>query len=98
MSYDDDPFAGIPDDPTADLDRAEQTLSIRVERRTYDKPVTVIEGFDPGATDLDSLSSDLKSAVGAGGTVDADAGLIEVQGDHAERLSDLLADRGFEIA
>ncbi|QZP37367.1 translation initiation factor [Halobaculum magnesiiphilum] len=98
MSDDDDPFAGIPDDPTADLDRADQTLSIRVERRTYDKPVTVIEGFDPDATDLADLASELKSAVGAGGTVDADAGVIEVQGDHADRVRDLLADRGFEVA
>lgn len=58
----------------------------------------MIEGFEPGATDLDVLSSELKSAVGAGGTVDEDAGVIEVQGDHAECVRDLLADRGFEIA
>ncbi|WP_435063113.1 translation initiation factor [Halobaculum sp. EA56] len=93
---DEDPFAGIPDDPTADLDRAEQTLSIRVERRTYDKPVTVIEGFDPDAVDLRELASELKRAVGAGGTVDD--GVIEVQGEHAERVRALLEERGFTVA
>lgn len=90
-----DPFDGIPDDPTADLNRSEQTLSVRVERRTYDKPVTVIEGFDPDATDLKELASELKRAVGAGGTVDD--GTVEVQGDHEERVRDLLGDRGFAI-
>ncbi|WP_277553535.1 stress response translation initiation inhibitor YciH [Halobaculum limi] len=91
-----DPFAGIPDDLTADLDRAQQTLSVRVERRTYNKPVTVIEGFDPDATDLKALASELKRAVGAGGTVDDAA--IEVQGDHADRVRDILAQQGFEVA
>ena len=96
MTADDDPFAGIPDDPTADLDRAEQVLSIRVERRTYNKPVTVIEGFDPNAVDMKALGTEIKRAMGAGGTVDD--GTIEVQGDHEERVRELLAERGFEIA
>ncbi|WP_348611971.1 translation initiation factor [Halobaculum rarum] len=91
-----DPFDGIPDDLTADLDRSEQTLSVRVERRTYNKPVTVIEGFDPDATDLKELASELKRAVGAGGTVDDAA--IEVQGDHEERVRGLLEERGFRLA
>lgn len=95
MGDSDDPFAGIPDDPTADLDRSEQLLSVRVEKRTYNKPVTVVEGFDPDATDLKDLASELKSAVGAGGTVDG--ATIEVQGDHADRVADLLADRGFTV-
>lgn len=96
MTDSDDPFAGIPDDLTADLDRAEQLLSIRVERRTYNKPVTVIEGFDPDAVDTKALGKEIKQAMGAGGTVDG--GTIEVQGDHEERVRDLLAERGFEIA
>ncbi|MFC7069320.1 translation initiation factor [Halobaculum lipolyticum] len=96
MTDSDDPFAGIPDDLTADLDRAQQVLSIRVERRTYNKPVTVIEGFDPEAVDMKALGTEIKRAMGAGGTVDG--GTIEVQGDHEERVRDLLVERGFEIA
>ena len=44
---DDDPFENfdIPDDPTADLDRATQQLTIRTESRRYDKPVTIVEGL-----------------------------------------------------
>ena len=92
-----DPFddLDIPDDPTADLDRATQRLTVRTEKRRYDKPVTVVEGFE-GDTDLSALASELKSAVGAGGTVKD--GAVEVQGDHRERVRDLLEERGFQVA
>ncbi|WP_121822341.1 SUI1 family translation initiation factor [Halostella salina] len=93
---DDDPFddLGVPDDPTADLDRASQRLRVRTESRRYGKPVTVIEGFEGGA-DVDALASDLKSALGAGGTVKAES--IELQGDHADRVPQLLRDRGYQV-
>lgn len=93
----DDPFDEIPDptDPMSDLSRAEQRLSIDVEKRTYDKPVTVVEGFDTDTVDVDDIASDLKSAVGAGGTVDD--GTVEIQGDHRERVRDLLEKKGFTV-
>jgi translation initiation factor 1 len=93
----DDPFEGldVPDDPTADLDRAPQQLSVRTEERRYDKPVTVVEGFE-GSTDLPELASQLKSAVGAGGTVKDDA--VEVGGDHRERVRELLEEKGLQVA
>ncbi|WP_232687219.1 translation initiation factor [Halobacterium zhouii] len=91
----DDPFDEIPDDPTSDLDRATQQLTVRVERRTYDKPVTIVEGFDENSVDVSAVASELKSQLGAGGTVDD--GTIEVQGDHTDRVPDLLRDQGFEV-
>lgn len=92
---DDDPFADLPDDPLDDLERAEQRLTVRIERRTYNKPVTVVEGFDAGSVDLGDLASDLKRSLGTGGTVDD--GAIELQGDHRERVVDLLRTRGFVV-
>lgn len=92
----DDPFDEIPDDPTADLDRATQQLTVRVEKRTYDKPVTIVEGFDESEVDVQAVASSLKSKVAAGGTVDG--GTIELQGDHSDRVPDLLRDEGFEVA
>lgn len=93
----DDPFEGldVPDDPTADLDRATQQLTVRTEKRRYDKPVTIVEGFE-GSTDVSSLASQLKSSVGAGGTVKD--GAIEIQGDHRDRVRELLEERGFRVA
>ncbi|WP_313691081.1 stress response translation initiation inhibitor YciH [Halorarum halobium] len=92
---DDDPFADLPDDPTEDLARAEQRLTVRVERRTYNKPVTIVEGFDETAVDLKEVASDLKRSLGTGGTVDD--GAIELQGDHRDRVGDLLGERGFAV-
>ncbi|WP_202614400.1 SUI1 family translation initiation factor [Halostella litorea] len=93
---DDDPFddLNVTDDPLDDLDRATQRLTVRTESRRYDKPVTIVEGFEGGA-DVDALASDLKSMLGAGGTVKE--GAIEIQGDHGSRVRDELRDRGYRI-
>ena len=98
MPDDTDPLSGLPDDLGIgeDLARTESTLRIRTETRRYGKPVTIVEGFDPGAVDLSDLASELKSGLGTGGTVDGDA--IELQGDHADRVVDLLEARGFRVA
>ncbi|RZV11820.1 translation initiation factor 1 (eIF-1/SUI1) [Natrinema hispanicum] len=82
-------------DTQGDLETAEQVLSLRIEKRRYDKPVTIIEGFDLPQSELKSTASALKSALGTGGTVDE--GRIELQGDHRDRVPDLLRERGFEI-
>ncbi len=82
-------------DTQGDLETAEQVLSLRIEKRRYDKPVTIIEGFDLPQSELKSTASDLKSALGTGGTVTD--GRIELQGDHRDRVPELLRDRGFEI-
>ncbi|WP_435333645.1 translation initiation factor [Haloarchaeobius sp. TZWWS8] len=81
-------------DLIGDLDRAETELSVRVERRRYGKPMTVIDGF-PEGTDLRALASKLKRAVGAGGTVDDET--IEIQGDQTERVVALLRSEGYAI-
>lgn len=78
-----------------DLEHAQQALSIRMEKRRYGKPVTIVEGFDLPKGDVKSIASDLKSAMGTGGTVDE--GRIELQGDHRDRVPDLLRERGFDV-
>ncbi|WIV65702.1 translation initiation factor [Natrialbaceae archaeon AArc-T1-2] len=82
-------------DSRGDLETAEQRLSIRIERRRYDKPVTIVEGFDLSDDELQSIASDLKKAVGAGGTVDD--GRVELQGDHRARVPELLRERGYDV-
>lgn len=85
----------ILDDLLADLDRAEATLSIRVERRRYNKPMTIISGF-PEGTDLKPLAKELKRSVGAGGTVED--GTIEIQGDQGRRVQEILEREGYAVA
>ena len=92
----DDPFddLDVPDDPLSDLDRATQELTVRTETRRYGKQMVIIEGFQ---TDIDiaDLASDLKSALGTGGTVTDDR--IEIQGDHEKRVRELLRERGYSV-
>lgn len=82
-------------DSQGDLETSQQVVSIRTESRRYDKPVTIIEGFDLTQSEVESTASELKSSIGTGGTVDD--GRIELQGDHRDRVPDLLRDRGFDV-
>ncbi len=78
-----------------DLEHAQQVLSVRMESRRYGKPVTIVEGLDLPKSDIQAIASELKSSMGTGGTVDE--GRIELQGDHRDRVPDLLRDRGFDV-
>ncbi|APX97506.1 MULTISPECIES: SUI1 family translation initiation factor [Natronorubrum] len=82
-------------DSQGDLETSQQQLSIRMERRRYDKPVTIVEGFDLETADLQSTASELKRSLGTGGTVSD--GRIELQGDHRNRVPSLLRERGFDV-
>jgi translation initiation factor 1 len=79
-----------------DLGRTEQHLSIRTEKRRYDKPVTIVEGLDSGEVDVKELASELKRKMATGGTVNE--GAIELQGDHRERVAEVLREKGYEVA
>ena len=82
-------------DSGGDLETSQQVLSIRMESRRYGKPVTIVEGFDLERAEVESTASELKQALGTGGTVDD--GRIELQGDHRGRVPDLLREREFDV-
>lgn len=68
---------------------------VRVRRETKGrggKAVTLVHGVPLAADELAALAKRLRTACGSGGTVKD--GVIEVQGDHAERLVALLAAEG----
>ena len=71
---------------------------VRVSRESKGrggKTVTLVRGLaiDPAA--LAALGKRLRTACGTGGTVKD--GVLEVQGDHAERVVELLKAEGFAV-
>lgn len=71
---------------------------VRVSRETKGrggKAVTVVKGVPLDAAALSALGKQLKAACGSGGTVKD--GVIEVQGDHGDKLVALLQARGYTV-
>lgn len=69
---------------------------VRVSRETQrrgGKTVTVVRGLPLAADALAALGKRLRAACGAGGT--AKDGVLEVQGDHVERVLAALQAEGF---
>jgi translation initiation factor 1 len=70
---------------------------IRVSRESKGrsgKTVTLVRGLPLDAEALAALAKQLRGACGAGGTVKD--GVVEVQGDHAERVLAWLTSQGFK--
>jgi len=72
-----------------------QTARLNVEKRKRGKLVTVVRGLPAEENDLPALLTKLKTACGAGGTLKDD--LLELQGNHLDRVRDLLAEVGYRV-
>jgi len=71
---------------------------VRVSRETKGragKGVTLVKGLGLEALALAALGKQLKTACGSGGTVKD--GVIEVQGDHCDRVMEVLKGQGFNV-
>jgi translation initiation factor 1 len=71
---------------------------VRVSRETKGrngKGVTLIKGLALDALALAQLGKQLKTACGSGGTVKD--GVIEIQGDHCERVIEALKKQGWVV-
>lgn len=71
---------------------------VRVSRETKGrggKAVTLVRGAPLDAAALAALGKALRTACGSGGTVKD--GVVEIQGDHVERVMALLAPRGWRV-
>jgi translation initiation factor 1 len=72
--------------------------AVRISRETQGrggKAVTLVRGLVLDDTALAALGKRLRSACGAGGTLKD--GVIEVQGDHVDRLLALLQAEGWRV-
>lgn len=73
-----------------------QTAQLAVEKRKRGKIMTVVRGLSAADNDLPVLLSTLKNTCGAGGTVKDD--LLEIQGDHLERIHTALTKIGYKVS
>jgi translation initiation factor 1 len=62
-------------------------------KRKFGKIVTLIEGVDEKQVPMKELTKELKSKLACGGTVKE--GHIELQGDHRNRVKEVLIEMGF---
>ncbi len=72
--------------------------TVRVSRETKGrggKAVTVVKGVLLDSVALAQLGKQLKAACGTGGTVKD--GIVEVQGDHCERVMQVLKAQGYSV-
>ncbi|RLE64789.1 MAG: stress response translation initiation inhibitor YciH [Thermoprotei archaeon] len=76
-----------------ELWKEQAIIRIRLEKRRRHKEVTIIEGIDSKSVNLKEIATQLKSKLACGGTVKENR--IELQGDHRERVKELLANMGF---
>ncbi|MBC5793172.1 MAG: stress response translation initiation inhibitor YciH [Nanohaloarchaea archaeon] len=85
----------LPDDfdPMDQLARSEQTITVKIDTRSFGKEMTVVEGFGDDV-DISELASTLKSKLACGGT--AKNGQIQLQGDHLRRIEEVLEGEGFD--
>lgn len=67
----------------------------RDRKQRRGKVVTVITGVPLAETGLQELAAQLKRRRGTGGTVKD--GVIEIQGDHRDRLVDVLREMGYSV-
>ncbi|GAB4366215.1 MAG: translation initiation factor [Elainellaceae cyanobacterium] len=81
--------------PVAELPPNQQNLRVQASRKgRKGKTVTVISGFQAKPETLADLLKKLKTQCGAGGTIEENE--ILIQGDHAQKLVQLLTEMGYK--
>lgn len=81
------------DEQTTTLAPERQNLKIWLDRLKGGRVATVVRGFVGSADDLAALGKELKKSCGVGGT--AKDGEIIIQGDHRDRVVELLSKSGY---
>ncbi len=86
---------GLPKDicVCSDISKDQQRIRVRLERRKWNKPATIIEGIDAKSVDVGKLATQLKGYCACGGT--AKNNQIMLQGDHRDKTRDKLVQLGF---
>ena len=89
------PKCGLPEQACVceQIVKSSQRIKITTDRKRYGKIVTVVSGFGEGI-DVKKIAKALKNELACGGT--SKDNVIELQGDHRKKMTDLLVELGFE--
>lgn len=89
------PKCGLPKElcVCATIAKEGQKVVIRSEKRAFGKINTLIEGINDPSIKLEDLTKKLKSKLACGGTLKK--GIIELQGNHKNKVKLILVDLGF---
>ncbi len=89
------PKCGLPEELCVCETIAKEARKIRVYtvQKRYGKNITVIKGVDTSKIDVKELMKTLKSKLACGGTYKNEE--IELQGDHRQRVKEILVKEGF---
>lgn len=74
-------------------EREEQKITVFIEKRRFNKPITMVEGIGDAGKDV---IKQLKSKLACGGTFKN--GFIELQGDHRSNIMELLVKLGYDAS
>ena len=72
------------------IEREAQKITVWMEKRKFGKPVTIVEGITDNAK---GVASQIKARLACGGTFKNNH--IELQGDHRNKLKDILVKLGY---
>lgn len=82
--------------PVTALPANQQTAYLHRESKGRGgKTVTLVKNLVLSEADLKALAKKLKAACGSGGTVKE--GMIEIQGEHREKIADVLRTAGYKV-
>jgi len=89
---------GLPNDLCVceTISKEEQRVTLRKDKKRYGKIVTIVEGIDSSSINVKDLAKKLKNKFACGGT--HKDGMIELQGDHIEKVKQELIKMGFNPA
>jgi translation initiation factor 1 len=82
--------------PVKSLPPQQQTVYLHRESKGRGgKTVTLVKQLVLSDTDLKALAKQLKQTCGTGGTIKD--GVIEIQGEHREKIAELLRKHGYNV-
>ena len=90
-------LCGLPDELCIcqEIAKEQQKSNHQYSEKEVWKMVTIVEGIDDTAIDINQLAKILKGACASGGTVKGRT--IELQGEHKKRASQVLKKNGYQV-